>query len=88
VDQTRPYRVPEELVRILTEEAARLGLAHMPVGSGAGHDAQILSAKTDAAMIFIPSPGGISHAPDESLRWEDLEKGANLLLAALLRLAS
>jgi len=43
---------------------------------------------TDAAMIFIPSPDGLSHAPEESLRWEDLEKGANLLLAALLRLAS
>lgn len=88
VDQTRPYRVPERLIRVLMEEADHLGLAHMPVGSGAGHDAQILSAKTDSAMIFIPSPGGVSHAPDESLRWEDLEKGANLMLASLLRLAS
>ncbi|MHB8056029.1 MAG: M20/M25/M40 family metallo-hydrolase, partial [Candidatus Aminicenantales bacterium] len=87
-DKTRPYRVPERLIKILTEEADRLGLAHMPVGSGAGHDAQVLSALTDSAMIFIPSPGGISHAPGESLRWEDLEKGTNVLLAALLRLAS
>jgi N-carbamoyl-L-amino-acid hydrolase len=39
-------------------------------------------------MIFIPSPDGISHSPEESLRWADLEKGANLLLAALLRLAA
>jgi len=88
MDQTRPYGVPERLLKILVEEADGLGLAHMSIGSGAGHDAQILSARTDAGMIFIPSPGGISHAPDEGLRWEDLEKGANVLLAALLRLAS
>ncbi|MHB8055494.1 MAG: hydantoinase/carbamoylase family amidase [Candidatus Aminicenantales bacterium] len=88
MDKTRPYRVPERLIKILTEEADRLGLAHMPVGSGAGHDAQVLSSRTDSAMIFIPSPGGISHAPGESLRWEDLEKGTNVLLAGLLRLAS
>jgi N-carbamoyl-L-amino-acid hydrolase len=88
MDKTEPYHVPERLVGVLVGEADRLGLAHMPVTSGAGHDAQILSAVTDTAMIFIPSPDGISHAPGESLRWEDLEKGSNLLLAALLRLAS
>ncbi len=39
-------------------------------------------------MIFIPSPDGMSHCPEETVRWEDLEKGANLLLAALLRLSA
>jgi acetylornithine deacetylase/succinyl-diaminopimelate desuccinylase-like protein len=42
---------------------------------------------TDSGMIFVPSPDGVSHSPHECVRWEDLEKGANLLLAALLRLA-
>ncbi len=56
--------------------------------SGAGHDAQILASVTDSGMIFVPSPDGVSHSPQECLRWEDLEKGANLLLAALIRLAS
>ncbi|MDD8032271.1 MAG: Zn-dependent hydrolase [Acidobacteriota bacterium] len=88
MDRTDPYRIPGRLAGILAAEADGLGYAHMPVTSGAGHDAQILGTVTDAAMIFIPSPDGLSHAPEESLRWEDLEKGANLLLAALLRLAS
>jgi acetylornithine deacetylase/succinyl-diaminopimelate desuccinylase-like protein len=38
-------------------------------------------------MIFIPCQDGTSHAPDEMIRWEDLEKGANVLLHALVRLA-
>jgi N-carbamoyl-L-amino-acid hydrolase len=38
-------------------------------------------------MIFIPCKDGISHAPDEMISWEDLEKGANLLLHTLVRLA-
>jgi acetylornithine deacetylase/succinyl-diaminopimelate desuccinylase-like protein len=38
-------------------------------------------------MIFIPCKDGISHAPEEMIRWEDLEKGANVLLRTLARLA-
>jgi N-carbamoyl-L-amino-acid hydrolase len=39
-------------------------------------------------MIFVPSPDGVSHAPAERVDWDDLEKGANLLLRALIRLAA
>ncbi len=88
MDQTSPYLVPERLLTLLGGEAERLGLPRFRLPSGAGHDAQILSAVTETAMIFISSPDGISHDPAESLRWEDLEKGADILLAALLRLAS
>jgi N-carbamoyl-L-amino-acid hydrolase len=37
-------------------------------------------------MIFIPSIGGISHAPKEFSRPPDIANGANVLLATLLRL--
>ena len=37
-------------------------------------------------MIFIPSIGGISHSPKEFSRPQDIENGANVLLAALLKL--
>jgi N-carbamoyl-L-amino-acid hydrolase len=65
-----------------------LGFSSIRLGSGAGHDAQILAAKGPSAMIFIPSPDGLSHAPEESIRKDDLEKGANVLLNSLIRLAS
>ena len=35
--------------------------------SGAGHDAMIVAARMPAAMLFLRSPGGISHHPDESV---------------------
>jgi allantoate deiminase len=35
--------------------------------SGAGHDAMILARKVPAAMLFLRSPGGVSHNPDESV---------------------
>ena len=40
--------------------------------SGAGHDAMVLGARVPAAMLFLRSPGGISHHPDESVRVEDV----------------
>jgi len=87
VDRTTPLAVSPRLTGLLEAEAAALGYPSILLPSGAGHDAQILGEKSDAAMIFIPSPGGLSHSPQESVRWEDLEKGANLLLHALVRLA-
>ena len=41
--------------------------------SGAGHDAMILAQKLPAAMLFVRSPGGISHHPDESVLAEDVD---------------
>lgn len=40
--------------------------------SGAGHDAMILAPHIPATMIFLRSPGGISHHPDESVHAEDI----------------
>lgn len=88
VDKTDPVEIPPRLTALIKEECDKLGYPSMPVTSGAGHDAQIIAAKADSAMIFIPSPDGVSHTPEETVRWDDLEKGANLLLATLLRLAS
>ncbi|HUB83340.1 MAG TPA: Zn-dependent hydrolase [Bryobacteraceae bacterium] len=41
--------------------------------SGAGHDAMVLARKVPAAMLFLRSPGGISHHPDESVLTEDVD---------------
>lgn len=69
------------------DEAARgLGLTTLSMPSGAGHDAQEMARIGPAGMIFIPSVGGISHSPREYSRPEDIENGANVLLATVLRL--
>jgi allantoate deiminase len=41
--------------------------------SGAGHDAMILAEKVPSAMIFLRTPGGISHDPAESVAQDDVE---------------
>jgi allantoate deiminase len=56
--------------------------------SGAGHDAMILAEKVPAAMIFLRTPGGISHDPAESVAGEDIEKAIECGLHLLDRLAS
>jgi allantoate deiminase len=40
--------------------------------SGAGHDAMIVARVMPAAMLFLRSPGGISHHPDESVLAGDI----------------
>jgi N-carbamoyl-L-amino-acid hydrolase len=88
IDKTPPVTITPRIVNLLEEECRAFGFSSMRMTSGAGHDAQILAGACDAGLIFIPSPDGISHSPAERVVWEDLEKGANLLLRALVRLAS
>ena len=53
----------------------------------AGHDAVMAARVCPAAMLFIPSIGGISHNPAESSTQEQIARGAQVLLDAVLRLA-
>jgi allantoate deiminase len=55
--------------------------------SGAGHDAMILAEKVPAAMIFLRTPGGISHDPAESVAVEDVARAIECGLHLLDQLA-
>ncbi len=48
------------------------GLPLLQMVSGAGHDAMVLAPCMPAAMLFLRSPDGISHHPDESVQTEDV----------------
>jgi allantoate deiminase len=56
--------------------------------SGAGHDAMIMVEKVPSAMIFLRTPGGISHDPAESVAIEDVAKAIECGLHLLDQLAS
>ncbi len=56
--------------------------------SGAGHDAMIMAEKVPSAMIFLRTPGGISHDPAESVAVEDIEKAIECGLHLLDQLAA
>jgi len=71
------------------EEALRgIGCAPHRMVSGAGHDAMILAEKVPSAMIFLRSPGGISHDPAESVQVEDVAKALQCGQHLLDQLAS
>lgn len=64
--------------------AASLGLSRQRMPSGAGHDAQEMALICPMGMIFVPSVGGVSHAPAEFTKAEDVVNGVNVLLNAVL----
>jgi allantoate deiminase len=55
--------------------------------SGAGHDAAVMASLAPMAMLFLRSPGGISHHPDEGVLPEDVEVALRVMVQFLLRLA-
>jgi N-carbamoyl-L-amino-acid hydrolase len=68
--------------------AAGLGLTHVDIPSGAGHDAQNMAHLAPTAMIFVPSRNGRSHSPAEFTDFAAVTNGANVLLATLIALAN
>jgi allantoate deiminase len=71
------------MVELLNSAARQSGLSLRRMASGAGHDAMILAACMPAAMLFLRSPRGISHHPDEAVMAEDIDNalavGGNFL---------
>lgn len=55
--------------------------------SGAGHDAAVMASLAPMAMLFLRSPGGISHHPDEAVRREDVAVALDVLVRFVDRLA-
>jgi allantoate deiminase len=76
------------LVDQIQEAIRSTGCQPHRMTSGAGHDAMILAEKVPAAMIFLRSPGGISHDPAESVEVDDVAKALECGLHLLDQLAN
>jgi N-carbamoyl-L-amino-acid hydrolase len=83
-----PVTFDRRIVGLVEDAARKRGLASKRMTSGAGHDAQMIARIAPAAMIFVPSIGGISHNPREHTPDADLVAGANVLLDVVSRLAA
>jgi len=75
-----PVSFDAGLAGAIEASAKRLGLSHRRMTSGAGHDAQMMARIAPAAMIFVPSRGGISHNPREHTDDAQLIQGTQVLL--------
>ncbi len=77
-----------EFEHALRDELAKLLGGDVPVlGTGAGHDAGILSASVPTAMLFVRNPTGISHSPAEYAAEDDCVAGVIALADVLEGLA-
>ena len=83
-----PVRFDEGLRGLLREVAEARQLAVRDAVASAGHDSILVAGLCPSAMIFVPSRNGITHHPAEYSSAEQLAAGAQVLLDAVVRLAS
>ncbi|MEU3048467.1 allantoate amidohydrolase [Streptomyces sp. NPDC006984] len=77
-----------EFEHALRDEIGRILGGSVPVlGTGAGHDAGILSASVPTAMLFVRNPSGVSHSPAEYAAEDDCVAGVRALADVLEGLA-
>jgi N-carbamoyl-L-amino-acid hydrolase len=76
-----------DCVDAVARAAKALGYSHMPVVSGAGHDAVYMARLAPAGMVFIPCKDGISHNEIEDATPADLTAGCTVLMHAMLERA-
>ena len=85
-NESKPALTNKALQQTINTSAKALGFSTKFMQSGAGHDSQHIASIAPAAMIFIPSVGGISHSPKEFSTATDMANGANVLLQTILKL--
>jgi allantoate deiminase len=78
----------KRLTAFLVEAIESHSLPPRRMPSGAGHDAMVMAARVPAAMLFLRSPGGISHHPDEAVREQDVENALRVASSFVERLAA
>jgi beta-ureidopropionase / N-carbamoyl-L-amino-acid hydrolase len=81
-----PAPTDERMRKLIAQTAESLGLSTRLMPSGAGHDAQDMAHIVPTGMIFVPSVGGISHAPKEYTAPQDVANGADVLLQTVVAL--
>jgi hydantoinase/carbamoylase family amidase len=79
----QPVALDAGLQELLEDGAREEGATTLHLPSGAGHDAMVLAHHVPAAMLFVPSRGGLSHTPAELSSPEHCELGARVLARAV-----
>lgn len=87
VGQSDSVKLSDKVISAIQSAAEKLGIKYLRMHSGAGHDSALFTEVTDVGMIFVQSIEGISHAPEEDTKYEDLKRGCDVLVNALLDIA-
>ena len=86
VSRAAPLACDARIQSAVRSACAELKLPCLTLVSGAGHDAMQVGQLAPAGMLFVPSVGGRSHAPDELTHDADVLAGARVLLGTVLKL--
>ena len=82
-----PVHFDEGCVDAVRRAAERLGYSHRDIVSGAGHDACWINRVYPTAMVMCPCVDGLSHNEAEEITKEWAQKGANVLMHAVVETA-
>ncbi len=63
----------ERLTSFVSDAIEAAGMPVKRMTSGAGHDAMVLASRVPTTMLFLRSPGGLSHHPGEAVLEEDVD---------------
>ncbi len=88
VSRIEPVACDHAVIDAVARAGERLGARTLRMPSGAAHDTQMMASVAPVGMVFVPSRGGRSHAPEEHTDPDALALGANVLLQSLCHLAS
>lgn len=83
-----PLTCDATIKEMLEQACDERKLKYMELVSGPFHDSLFVGKFTPTAMIFVPSLNGISHSPKEWTDYEDLAKGADVLMDTLVSLSN
>ena len=82
-----PVAFDADCIGAVRAAAERLGYSHRDIVSGAGHDACWINRVAPTAMVMCPCVDGLSHNEAEEITPDWAEKGANVLLHAVVETA-
>jgi allantoate deiminase len=77
-----------ELTETLAESLTACGFESQRLVSGAGHDAGVIARAAPTALLFVRSPGGVSHHPDEAVTQDDVAAAIGVMLDFVQRVAA
>lgn len=83
ISATGPTEMDGAMVLAVEGACGRLGVRSGRCVSFAGHDAQHLAAVAPAALVFVASENGVSHAPGEAVAEEDVGTALGVLCELL-----
>ncbi len=91
------HNAPAVRCGLLLQDVVREGIVHAAprrsdeppvIFSRAGHDAMAIGSITDVGMLFLRTPDGVSHHPDEAVSAADVALGIRALTESVLQLAA